>query len=197
MKRTLSPNGFTLIEMLVVVTIIGILVSISIPTLSGVIQNAKKVEAKAFMSGMQQSLASYRTEYNNWPPFMRVTGDTDRKLENVGDWTDFYGTMTAKTDYPGLDTENRRRIRFLDVPTKYLNDTQNPTSATHFVDPWNQLYVMWVDANYDGVLRGLPNIQSGDPAGYDMPGEIAVWSRANDSGAADSASIKKSVATWR
>lgn len=204
MKASPPENGFTLVELLIVVTIIGVLIGISIPTLSGVLQQAKKVEARSFMSGMQQAVASYRTEYGDWPPFMRATGDTDTKLENSGDWTNFYGTMTAKADFSGLDTQNRRRIRFLDVPVKYLRQAgdlttvpSNPLSATIFVDPWDKFYWMWVDANYDGVLRGLPNLTTGSTSGFDIPGEIAVWSAATESPSPSTNEVKRSVASWR
>lgn len=197
-------GGFTLVELLIVITIIGILIGIAVPTLSGVLQQAKKVEARAFMSSMQQAVLNYRTEYNDWPPFMRGAGNADFKLESAGHWTDFFGTMTARSGYGDLDNQNRRRIKFLDVPVKYLREggnlttpPSNPLNATLFVDPWDRFYTMWIDADYDGVLNGLPDITTGSASGFSIPGEVAVWSAATESPAPSSAEIRRSVATWR
>ena len=61
MKRILSNNkGFTLIELMVVISLISILMGITIPAVSAVINNSKKktyvVIAKEYMDAARQAI---------------------------------------------------------------------------------------------------------------------------------------------
>ena len=55
--------GFTLIELMIVVAIVGILAAISIPALSKWVARAKQAEAKSNLTGIYTAEMTYFTEY--------------------------------------------------------------------------------------------------------------------------------------
>lgn len=60
-------QGFTLIELMIVVTIMGILVSISIPIYTAYLQRSQVSEAFSMIAGMQNFIAEYAQTYGAYP----------------------------------------------------------------------------------------------------------------------------------
>ena len=65
MKKT-NRKGFTLIELMIVVAIIGILAAIAIPNFIRYQLRSKTTEAKVVMGGIKTSEESFRAEYDNY-----------------------------------------------------------------------------------------------------------------------------------
>jgi prepilin-type N-terminal cleavage/methylation domain-containing protein len=66
-KRAMR-RGFTLVEMLVVVAIIGILAGLISVAAVGAIKNAKRAVVTVEISQLDQALKDYKTKYNEYPP---------------------------------------------------------------------------------------------------------------------------------
>jgi len=62
-----DQRGFTLIELVVVITIIGVLVAVIVPAVAGYTDNAKKKAAKADAKNIQTALLVYESEYGVLP----------------------------------------------------------------------------------------------------------------------------------
>ncbi|MEL7264846.1 MAG: prepilin-type N-terminal cleavage/methylation domain-containing protein, partial [Planctomycetota bacterium] len=81
MKTLEAPprrGGFTLVELLVVITIIGVLAGIAVPVAFSV-RNAAIASALKFeATGMEQSVNSYQLKYGNYPPDF-IDGDIVRR----------------------------------------------------------------------------------------------------------------------
>lgn len=59
--------GFTLIEILVVVMILGLLISLAAPRLIGRTDDAKVVKARADIAAIEQALSLYKLDSGNFP----------------------------------------------------------------------------------------------------------------------------------
>jgi len=66
-KRQRSTAGFTLIEILLVVVIIGILAAVAIPRLGGRVGQAKQARAEADVNNIGMALRLYEVDNGNYP----------------------------------------------------------------------------------------------------------------------------------
>ena len=75
LQRTLrNRKGFSLVELMVVVAIIGILAVIGIPQYQKFMAKARQAEAKTHLNAIYQGESSFFTEYNNYTISMRSIG---------------------------------------------------------------------------------------------------------------------------
>lgn len=66
-SRAGAPGGFTLIEIMVVVVIMGILASLIVPKLIGRTEDARAVAAKQDIATLMQALKLYRLDNHRYP----------------------------------------------------------------------------------------------------------------------------------
>ena len=62
-RRSLQPNGFTLMELLIVMAIITVLMLIGFPTYRSVMKHSRELSAKKSMQTIQQAEMMYSTNY--------------------------------------------------------------------------------------------------------------------------------------
>ncbi len=61
-------RGFTLVELLVVITIIGIIAGIAIPAVMGALKTGRTASMKAELESLNQGIEAYKTKYGDYPP---------------------------------------------------------------------------------------------------------------------------------
>lgn len=86
MNVKLNNKGFSLVELMVVVAIIGILAAVAVPSISKYTAKSRQSEAKAQLGGIFTAMKSFNAEYGFYTEIFQVIGfapEGDMKY-NVG-----------------------------------------------------------------------------------------------------------------
>ena len=178
-----GSRSFTLVEILVVVSIIGLLAGLSIPAVGGALRSARKAKATAMMHQIRTALASFQAEYGYFPTngFTSGIGNTGPTLALI---------LTADTNSASSVAANPRRIPFLEVPADFTFGGSANLSNRGIVTPsglyksGQSNFSVAVDHDYNGAVAtnttGQQNIRT----------TVAVWM-------VDPADARKVIGTWK
>src|ERR671910_792159 len=95
--------GFTLVELLIVVAIIGVLSTIGIPTFRRMVQKSKKSEAKVNLGGLYTAESAFFAEYGGYGNNLDKIGfetDGSNLMYVIGFPTTTCGSVTAPMPNP-------------------------------------------------------------------------------------------------
>ena len=168
---TMNPQppqtGFTLVEMLVVIAILGILMAMMVPAAGLIMKRAKNSTARGDAGVVAATLMKYRLEYNRWPPLIPANGPNDYLTDKS--WVE---VMAPPPGAPRT-TANFNLIVFFEPGGGAV--ATNGAYAGAFVDPWGRPFMYRVDADGDG------QIESPDPnATQPIPAQVIAWSAGSD-----------------
>ena len=169
--RTIA--AFTLVELLVVISIIGLLAGLAVPAINGALKSAKKSEVAAVAQSIRTAIIAWNSEYGTWPTNGVTASGTSFTTDG-----NFLGMMTTTTN-----TNNPRGIIFLEVPTKFTNSTGIVT-PTGYLKGSNASFRFAVDSAGTGVVSnvGFENTN--------LRSSVAAW-------APDNTRPNQSVGTWK
>jgi prepilin-type N-terminal cleavage/methylation domain-containing protein len=190
MRLPARSDGFTLIELVVVILIIATLAALLVPAASRTIDRAKNAQAKNDVTQIVTAVNAYYTEYGKYP----TTQTTDA---NAIFTTDNSAVINALRAANG-DTLNTRKIVFLS-PRQIVNgtkggvaDTPSSGNAGIYYDPWGKssnaaltgsgVYHIAIDANYDNQIDTNPYGNNNGAGPQPLQQGVIVWSLGKDGG---------------
>ena len=143
-----GQRGFTLVEMMVVVAIIGILVSVTLPMVGRMVEAARRTTARTDLTSLVAAIRGYHSEYGRFPLEAAEWIDDNRELLNVLRARPRIGNMGPP------HSQNPRRIVFLNVSDGSLSRTGNQVDPDpNFIDPWGRPYRIALDRNFTGTVN--------------------------------------------
>ena len=134
--RSKTSAAFTLVELLVVISIIAILAGLSFPAVNGALDSAKKTQAKNNAVQIAGAVSAYELEYGKLPT--NSAGLVDSAFMNI---------------LTGSDTANNSRgIVFLEAQA--WRKGKGGTNSVGYCDPWDstKAYSIALDADYDNKV---------------------------------------------
>jgi prepilin-type N-terminal cleavage/methylation domain-containing protein len=156
-------RGFTLMELLTVITVIGILAGIIIPTVHGVQIRARKVKTRAQFSQWANAMELFRAEYGYYPKIDGAGGKSGKAEPNQINTDKFAVALTGR-HFNGEDSDlrassaqssvkcgNLQLITFYTIGEGEVGGTDaQPKLKDAFGN--TEIAVLY-DTNYDGIIN--------------------------------------------
>ena len=134
-------KGFTLIELMIVVAIIGILAAIAIPQYAEYTNRARVSEGLQLAAGAKTAVSEFFSSQNAWP--------TDNDAAGIATKTDIKGNNVTSVNVNAGDIE----IQYAGLSTNTCTKA-NPLLILQPTDAKGS--VTWAKKSWDGADRCLP-----------------------------------------
>ena len=154
-------DSFTLVELLVVISIIGLLAGLGLPAINGAIQAGKKAEVASVAESIKTAVNAFYAEYSAYPS--NASGITDNN----------FLALMSTTNTTGASIQNTRGIAFLEVPPKFTNASGIVTPRGFYSGTNQSNFFVLIDTGGLGSVN--PKSVSGTLTNSNVPSSVAVW----------------------
>jgi prepilin-type N-terminal cleavage/methylation domain-containing protein len=180
-------TGFTLVELLVVITIIAVLSSLAFVGGKKAMQNARRVTALTMATAIEQSVNNFVSEYGSYPKLNiegdDVIGTTDKSSKYS---VDFLNALLAieKIDKP-LNGKGLKFLTVVEGKSKkggliYVGGgaASDTAQVSGLYDPWGGPYLVQFDGDFDEAISARTAAQK--KATIIRGRKCVVWSNGED-----------------
>jgi prepilin-type N-terminal cleavage/methylation domain-containing protein len=126
-----SQTGFTLVELLVVISIVGMLAGLMSVAIPKAMEGGKKAKAKGELNAIVAAVKAYKQEYGRWP------GSTTDQIDKPFQDANSKSLLSALGGASNASVENPKSVRFLEGAS---------TDGT-MQDPWGMQYFVVLDSD--------------------------------------------------
>lgn len=179
-QRSSASSGFTLLELLVVITIIGILAGLMFPATTGVLRNAKKAHAENDAYQLKNAISSYFTEYRKYPAEPSAQESEEMRTDH-----DLMDILLGAENNRGEKLNPRRIAFFTGKQAKPAGNgkwrkgiTLESDGGGELWDPFAEMYYVRMDLDYNN-RTAKPTWDDSVDSPY-LPESILVWSTGED-----------------
>ncbi|MBR4597888.1 MAG: type II secretion system protein [Opitutales bacterium] len=159
-----KKNAFTLVELLIVISIIAVMAGLLMPAIAGARGKAKRSSVKTFMVQLAGAIDQFKTEYGYYPDFL-----VEKERVNLGEGNNseyLVKALTGKnidgTNLSDADRKkfNRRMRNFFTFDNSVLQKKDNVWKIVdEFGNP--NIYVCVDKSNSGSIRKGYPLMTDG------------------------------------
>ena len=152
-------GGFTLIEVLLTVVIIGILSAVALPNYFNQVQRAKQSEAAATLAQIQNTLAAYIDEFNLVPTGWKDLNEIAAIMTTEGpaNLTTFNQIILPGGNYALSRTDNGKN-------ENYFEFTASSTNTNSEAAKFNVMACIDLEGGASDIKRGVIDSKNNDAA---------------------------------
>lgn len=181
-------SAFTLIEILIVISIIAILAGLCLAAYKNALDKAHGMKAKNAMAGLIIAIKGYQTDYNRYP---LAAGKTD---DITVDTSGADGIALLKSLLANDVADNPNRTKFYEPSGLAKNSINGYDAATGALfDPWGSGYRVVIDYDKDGRVETPYPI--GDGAA-EIPFEIIIYTPGPNRSIDDTTAKTDDLKSW-
>ena len=152
MMRLRNKKGFTLIEVVVILAVIGILAAVLTPMLTSYIDDARQTRAESDVKAIGAAISAFNKDMRTWPIWASGTATkaTDDKYDvlysEAGDDAAVASGKTFDTSTNGDSLEDQLLTNDPGYPTSGKRKWRGPYLESINGDPWGNKY--YVNVKY-------------------------------------------------
>lgn len=163
MANRTSQRGFTLVELIVTISILTVLAGILIPSVNGYIEKGHKGKATADMRHMASVFNQYKVDNRVWPSNDGATTVKTGKHDLLG----YPCFFTQTTQVNGASWEGPYVSAGVMSEGVMVLSTYADGVGEGFLDPWGQPYRVYTFADgYKGTKGGIFLVSAGADGKY-------------------------------